>query len=387
LYQPLSSSRLGLILASVNPREGNSNWLEIDGGAIVENVDHLLKLTGVRLMAVVKANGYGHGITEVVRIATSAGATYCGVARVEEAFELRRAGIEAPILVLGYTPDQHLADAIGRNVTLTIFHPEQVETLTTAASAAGRPALVHVKVDTGMSRLGAQPAIAYQLLGRLTEAPEVEVEGIFTHFARADEPDDPTTSLQERRFLDLLAEVEAAGLRPPLVHAANSAAALTRPSTHFDMVRIGIALYGLEPSTKVPLPQGFQPALAWKAHLTHVQNYPVGTGVSYGHIYKTRGEERIGVVPVGYGDGYRRVDGNAVLIHGQRVPVVGRVCMDQLMVQLDGVPQAKVGDEAVLLGYQGEEHIRAEEIASHWGTINYEMVCGLGARVPRVYIG
>lgn len=371
----------------MKPREGNSNWLEIDRGAIVENARHLLKLTGVRLMAVVKANGYGHGITEVVRVAVSAGATYCGVARVEEAFELRRAGVEAPIHVLGYTPDEKLADAIGRNVTLTIFHPEQVENLLAAANAAGRPALVHVKVDTGMSRLGAQPAIAYQLLGRLTEAPAIEVEGIFTHFARADETDDPTTALQERRFLDLLAEIEAADLRPPLVHAANSAAALTRPSTHLDMVRIGIALYGLDPSNKLPLPEGFKPALAWKAHLTHVQEYPADTGVSYGHVYRTRGEERIGVVPVGYGDGYRREEGNAVLIHGQRVPVVGRVCMDQLMVQLDHVPQAKVGDEVVLLGYQRDEHIRAEEIAERWETINYEVVCGLGARVPRVYIG
>jgi alanine racemase len=383
----LSSSRLGLILAFVKPREGNSNWLEIDRGAIVENASHLLKLTGVRLMAVVKANGYGHGITEVVRVAVSAGATYCGVARVEEAFELRQAGVEAPIHVLGYTPDEQLADAIGRNVTLTIFHPEQVENLLAAANAAGRSALVHVKVDTGMSRLGAQPAIAYQLLGRLTEAPAIEVEGIFTHFARADETDDPTTTLQERRFLDLLAEIEAAGLRPPLVHAANSAAALTRPSTHLDMVRIGIALYGLDPSNKLPLPEGFQPALAWKAHLTHIQEYPADTGVSYGHVYRTRGEERIGVVPVGYGDGYRREEGNAVLIHGQRVPVVGRVCMDQLMVQLDHVPQAKVGDEVVLLGHQGDEHIRAEEIAERWETINYEVVCGLGARVPRLYIG
>ncbi|KPK94507.1 MAG: hypothetical protein AMJ88_04060 [Anaerolineae bacterium SM23_ 63] len=371
----------------MKPREGNSNWLEINRGAIIENASHLLKLTGVRLMAVVKANGYGHGITEVVRVAVSAGATYCGVARVEEAFELRRAGIEAPILVLGYTPDEQLADAIGRNVALTVFHPEQIETLVAAASVAGRPALVHVKVDTGMSRLGAQPAIAYQLLGQLTKEPSVEVEGVFTHFARADETEDPTTALQERRFLDLLAEIEAAGLRPPLVHAANSAAALTRPSTHLDMVRIGIALYGLDPSTRVPLPEGFQPALAWKAHLTHVQQYPAGTGVSYGHVYQTHGQERIGVVPVGYGDGYRRVEGNAVLIHGQQVPVVGRVCMDQLMVQLDHVPQAKVGDEVVLLGHQGEEHIRAEEIAKRWETINYEVVCGLGARVPRVYVG
>jgi len=369
----------------MNSKDAYSNWLEIDQGAIIDNIGQMLELTGVRLMAVVKANGYGHGIAEVVRVAESAGATYCGVARVEEAFELRRAGIEAPIMVLGCTPDDCLVDAVGQNIALTLFHSEQVNVLSAAAGVAGRPARVHVKVDTGMSRLGAPPALAFELLRRLTEAPGVEVEGIFTHFARADEPDEPTTAVQERRFLDLLAEVEVVGLRPPLAHAANSAATLTRPGTHLDMVRIGIALYGMAPSPGTPLPTGFRPALTWKARLTHIQKYPPNSGVSYGHVYKTRGEETIGVVPVGYGDGYRRVEGNQVLVHGQRVPVVGRVCMDQLMVQLDDVPQAQVGEEVVLIGSQGDEQISAEEIAVRWGTINYEVTCGLGARVPRVY--
>ena len=367
-------------------KDAYSNWLDIDRGAIVGNASQLLELTGVRVMAVVKANGYGHGITEVARVAVSAGATYCGIARVEEAFDLQQAGIEAPIMVLGYTPDDCLVDAVRQNITLTLFHLEQVGVLSAAAGVAGRPARVHVKVDTGMSRLGVPPALAFELLRRLTEAPGVEVEGIFTHFARADEPDEPTTEIQERRFLDVLAEAEAAGLRPPLAHTANSAATLTRPSTHLDMVRIGVALYGLAPLSGTPLPEGFRPALTWKARLTHIQRCQPNTGVSYGHVYRTCGEETIGVVSVGYADGYRRMDGNQVLIHGRRVPVVGRVCMDQIMVRLDDVPHAKVGDEVVLIGSQDAERISAEEVAVRWGTINYEVTSGITSRVPRVYL-
>jgi alanine racemase len=214
----------------------------------------------------------------------------------------------------------------------------------------------------------------------------VEVEGIFSHLARADETQVAVTEGQERKFNDLLAEIESAGLRPPLAHIANSAAALSRPSSHLDMVRIGMALYGLSPAQEISLREGMQPALSWKARLSHVQSYPPGSGVSYGHAYTTQGDERIGVVPVGYGDGYRREHGNQVLIQGAHVPVVGRVCMDQLMVKLDDVPQAQVGDEVVLIGSQMGGKITVEELASHWGTFNYEVVCGLSARVPRQFV-
>ena len=363
-----------------------STWVEVDAKVIEDNVRYFVENTGSQVMAVVKANGYGHGITEAARVAVSAGATYCGIARVEEAVDLQQAGIEAPIMVLGYTPDDCLVDAVRHNITLTIFHLEQVEILSAAAGCAGRPARVHVKVDTGMSRLGVTPALAFELIHRLTEAPGVEVEGIFTHFARADEPDELATEIQERRFLEVLAEAEAAGLRPPLAHAANSAATLTRPSTHFDMVRIGVGIYGLAPLSGTPLPEGLRPALTWKARLTHIQKCRPNTGVSYGHVYRTRGEETIGVVSVGYADGYRRMDGNQVLIHGRQIPVVGRVCMDQIMVRLDDVPHAKVGDEVVLIGSQDAEHISAEEVAARWGTINYEVTSGITSRVPRFYL-
>jgi alanine racemase len=366
---------------------GNSNWLEIDRGAIANNLRKLKELTSVRVMAVVKANGYGHGIVQAAQVAAEAGAAYCGVARIDEALELRRAALETPILVLGFTPSERFVEAIGNDITLTIFQPEQVEVLSGATAQAGRMAEVHVKVDTGMSRLGATPAEAFQLVRRLSQLKGTHLEGIFTHYACADEPDKPITAQQEKQFLDLLAELQSAGLKPPLTHAANSAAALTRPTSHLDMVRVGIALYGMDPSPEVRLPSGFLPTLTWKAQLSSTFTLPPNRGISYGHDYVTMAHEKIGVVPVGYGDGYRRVPGNQVLIHGKRTPVVGRVCMDQLMVRLDNIPDAKKGDEVVLLGRQGEESINASELAHIWGTINYEMTCDLSARVPRFYRG
>jgi alanine racemase len=333
-------------------------------------------------MAVVKANGYGHGIVEMAKAAAKAGSSYCGVARIDEAIELRRAGVKSPILVLGHTPSDRFRDAAERDISITLFQPEQVEHLPVLP---GKKIAVHVKVDTGMSRLGAPPSVAYDLVHQLRARQGIFVEGIFTHYARADEPDEPITAQQELIFLDLLAELETANARPPIAHAANSAAAITRPHSRLDLVRIGIALYGMHPSEQVALPPALMPALAWKAQLSSVARIPAGRGVSYGHEYVTQKEERIGVIPAGYGDGYRWTRGNVVLIRGKKAPVVGRVCMDQFMVNLDHIPEAAVGDEVVLMGSQGEERIWAEDLAQTWNTINYEVTCGLSARVPRFY--
>jgi len=367
-------------------QNGYSNWLEVNRTKLKQNLKRIQQYTNTNVMAVVKANGYGHGIIEVSRIAAEAGVSYCGIARVEEGLELRSAGIRLPLLVLGYTPPYRFDRAIEADISITMFEPEQIDPLLEAAKRVGKTATVHVKVETGMGRLGAAPETAKSILQRLHHSQEAVVEGLFTHFARADEPDKPTTEDQQDVFNRLLEEVTEAGLRPPIIHSANSAASLTRPGTHYDMVRAGIALYGLPPSPDVPLPPGLEPALTWKAQLCEVRTLPPGTGISYGHIYTTTGQERIGVVPVGYGDGYRRVAGNSVLVHGHKVPIVGRVCMDQMMVQLDSVPDAAVGDEVVLIGRQGSEAITADMLAEHWGTINYEVVCGLSARVPRIYL-
>jgi alanine racemase len=363
-----------------------SNWLEIDLGAIENNVRWYLQNTGVQVMAIVKANAYGHGAVPVAKAALRAGASWCGVARIDEALELRRAGLDCPILLLGFTPSGRVRDAIDEQISLTVWCEEQIKLASSTAQTTGKPARLHLKVDSGMSRLGAQPEEAQALAIQLANTSGIIFEGLFTHFARADEADRSTTEWQESLFLRVLSTLDAKGLRPPLVHAANSAAGLNRPSAYFNLVRAGIAIYGLHPSSECPLPEEFRPALSWKSVLSQVKMLPPGRGLSYGHEYTTRSEELIGTLPAGYADGLRRVKGNQVLVAGRRVAVVGRVCMDQALLQLDGVPHASEGDEVVLIGAQGDERISAEEVARRWSTINYEVVCGIGPRVPRLYV-
>jgi alanine racemase len=369
----------------VDGRDHFATWAEVDLGVIAENVHQFRARTASQVMAVVKANGYGHGAVPVAQAALRGGAAWCAVARLEEALELRQAGLSCPILLLGYLPVAQMDQAIARRISMTVWQAEQFGSLASAAERAGELARVHLKVDTGMSRLGVQAAQAPELAQQLAQTPGLVFEGLFTHFARADEPGIGTTADQEGLFLNLVRALENAGLRPPLVHAANSAAALTRPNALWDAIRLGISMYGLDPSPQVRCPDGVRPALTWKAVLSQVKTLPPGRGVSYGHIYVTGGDERIGTVPVGYADGFRRVTNNQVLIGGQRVPVVGRVCMDQVMVQLDSVPEAQAGDEVVLIGRQGNQVISAEEVAERWETINYEVVCGIAARVPRLF--
>lgn len=362
-----------------------STWAEINIATIENNVRLLAQSTQAQIMAVLKANAYGHGVIPVSQAVRRAGATWCGLARVEEALELRYAGYDGPMLVLGFTAPGRVRSLIEADVAMAVWSEAQLAAFVQAASEVGKPARVHLKVDTGMSRLGIPAQEALQLAERIKNQRGITFEGVFTHFARADEEDPGPTEGQEQILRQVVEALEQAGLRPPLVHAANTAGSLTRESAHFDMLRVGIAIFGLHPSPQCRLPDGFQPALAWKSQLSHVQVLPKGRGVSYGHEYVTRREERIAAVPVGYADGFRRVSGNVVLVGGRRVPVVGRVCMDQISLQLDGVPEAKVGDEVVLIGEQGGERISAEEVAERWSTINYEVVCGLSPRVRRIY--
>lgn len=363
-----------------------STWVEIDLAAIEDNVCSVRELSGAEVMAIVKANAYGHGALPVAQAAIKAGATWCGVARIEEALELRTMGLECPILLLGYTPAGKMHDAADQGISLTVWSHEQVQHASAVGIKLGTPARLHLKIDTGMGRLGIPAESALALAEHISETPGVLLEGVFTHFARADELDNTTSDHQEKIFRSVILELEARGLRPPLVHAANSAASLARPSAHFDMVRLGIAMYGLHPSPERPNPPSFRPALTWKTVLSQVKRLPAGSGVSYGHEYITQKDERVGTMPVGYADGYRRTTGNHVLVGGQRVPVIGRVCMDQTMIQLDDVPEARAGDTVVLLGEQGDSRITAEDIAEIWGTINYEVVCAIGARVPRILV-
>lgn len=362
-----------------------SNWVEVDLGAIENNLQYFKRISRATLMAVVKANAYGHGAIEVAQAALRAGIGWLGVARTSEARALRQAGIEAPVLVLGYTPPDQLESTIGLNISMTVWAAEQIEHVASLAQRMGAMARLHLKVNSGMNRLGAKPDDVLSLAQQIAGSPGILFEGVFSHFARADEANPLPSDIQAERFAFALDQLDKHGLRPPWVHLANSAAGLTRSQSHFDLIRVGISMYGLHPSDECKNPPEIRPALRWKAVLSQVKCIPPGEGVSYGHIYNTHAVEKIGTIPVGYADGFRRVEGNQVLVAGKRAPVVGRVCMDQIMVRLDQEPEAQAGDEVVLIGEQGGERISAEEVGKIWGTINYEVVCAIADRVPRVY--
>jgi alanine racemase len=369
----------------MEPKDLYTSWVETDLNAIEKNIRLITHITQSDVMAVVKANGYGHGAMPVAESALRGGATWCAVSQVEEAIILRQSGLNCPLLVLGFTPSARLSEAIEQDISLTFWSKEQIQEIMKSAQAMGQKSKVHLRVDTGMSLLGAQPEAVEDIV-RLAHGLEgVQLEGMFTNFSRADEPEMDTTSQQFKTFLDLLSRLESAGLRPPIVHTANSAATLVNPETHLDMVRIGSAMYGFHSSPECLLPEGFSPALTWKTQLSQIKLLPPGRGLSYGHVYITQRNEHIGTLPIGYADGLRSIEGNKVLIRGREVPVVGRVSMDQCLVQLDSVPEAEVGDEVVLIGRQGEMQISAEEVAQRWNAINYEVTCGISARVPRLY--
>jgi len=361
-----------------------STWLEIDLAAISNNVSLIKAKTHTEVMAVIKANGYGHGAIPSAQAAVKGGATWCGVARIEEALALRKAGISCKIMVLGYTPPAKIIEAIDQRITVSIIDPGLTKEYLKYASINGSKLDAHVKVETGMGRLGMQPDLVPNFLQNL-KGTNIEVSGIFTHFPRADEPRSDATIKQIKIFNSLLKDLQRQGIKPTIVHAANSAAVINFPDAWYDLVRPGNAIFGLKPSPDTLLIEGILPALTWKARITSVRMMPPGSGISYGSTYITKSNERIGVIPIGYGDGFRRVDNQQVLVHGKRVNVVGRVCMDQCMLQLDHVPEVQVGDEVVLLGKQGGEEIMSEEVAQRWGTINYEVVCGLADRLPRIY--
>lgn len=361
-------------------------WLEIDLTVLQKNYQFLTQLTGRLVMPVVKANAYGHGLEKVAECFEKAGAQWLGVARIEEALLLREAGLKARILVLGYTTPLRVAHAIKAGITLTVYDFAVVEAYAAQAHKLGEKLVVHAKIDTGMGRLGIQAHEADRFINAIQNRPDLKLEGIFTHFACADEPSKLYTSSQLEIFNRVIAQLEQQGIHPELLHASNSAGALMVPEAHFNLARAGITLYGLPPSHEVFIPADIQPALAWKTRLISIKTLPPGHGVSYGFKYFTSREERVGVIAAGYGDGLRRQPGNQVLIRGRKLPIIGSVCMDQCMVQLDELPEAAIGDEVVIIGRQGNAEISATDVADAWGTINYEVICGLAARMPRYYL-
>jgi alanine racemase len=372
-------------------RPRRPTWVEIDLSAIAHNTRLIAEIVGlqVRILASLKADAYGHGAIKVAHTVLHNGAGMLGVATVSEATPLREAGIRAPILVFGYTPPWQMREAAYLDLTVTLYSIEAAQALSRAATALNKTVRVHVKVDTGMGRLGIRAEELDEIV-RLVEhvrgLPGVELEGIFTHFATADSLDSAYARKQLARFQHVLHVLEQKHLRPPLIHAANSAALLVLPEAHFDMVRPGIALYGLDPSDEVRLPMGFRPALAFKTQVAQVKVVPAGEGISYGSTYVTERPTIVATLPVGYADGFRRGPANwgSVLIHEQQAPILGRVCMDQCMVDVSHIPQVRAGDEVVLIGRQGAASLTAEEVARRLGTIHYEVVSEILARVPRV---
>ena len=359
-------------------------WAEVDLDAIRWNVSRL-KPDGAELMAVVKANGYGHGDVEVARAALEAGATWIGVALVEEGLRLRGAGIDAPVLVLSEFPAGSERAALAAGLTPTLCSEVALDRLTQAIG--GNDLGVHVKIDTGMHRAGVYPPEAtVAFVGRVAAAG-LRLDALWTHFARSAE-DEKTTLTQLETFLSVVEDVRAAGHRPSLLHAANSGATILYPETHLDMVRPGIAMYGLEPAPGVGSDLGLRHALTWRSIVSATRRLPAGEPVSYGHRYRLDDDATVATVPVGYADGYPRLLSSRadVVIRGRRCRVAGSVTMDQLIVDCGDLP-VQPGDPVVLVGRQEGELIPAEELARHAETIGYEIVAGIGERVPREYVG
>jgi alanine racemase len=359
-------------------------WVRVDLDAVAGNVRLLRAIAGVPLMVVLKADGYGHGAVRVARAALAAGAEALAVATLGEARALRERGVVAPVLVLGYLPPWQAEEALRLRLDCAVYDDDGAQALAAAGAALGTPARVHVKVDTGMARLGLRPGETGPFLERLGALGGIEAAGIYTHFASADAPDLASARGQLAAFTALLRELESAGLRPPVAHAANSAALLRLGEARLDMVRPGIACYGLAPSPDAPLPPGFRPALSFHSEVAQVKEHAAGTPISYGGAFVTARPSRIATVPAGYADGVRRSPPwREVLVRGQRAPVVGRIAMDYIMVDVSDIAGVRRGDAVVLIGAQGDEAISADEAAAWLGTISYELLTGILPRVPR----
>lgn len=364
---------------------GRATELRVDLSAITYNARRLGEIARVPLMAIIKADAYGHGAEAVARAALDGGATALGVATLGEALRLRKAGLTVPLLALGYT-DPASADRLAEAaITCTIFDAETGAALAAYGRAIGRDIVAHVKIDTGMGRLGARPEDALPLLRALRGMPGLRVAGLYTHFATADSADETYTREQIAVFDAILAQAAAEGVRPPTVHAANSAATLRHPSTRYDLVRCGIALYGLDPDPNTPKPADFRPALSLVTRVVQVKDLPAGASVSYGRRWVASRPSRIATLPIGYADGLRRVPAwREALIAGRRAPIVGRICMDYCMLDVTDIPGVARDDEVVLFGRQGGDAITLEEAAGWLGTIPYEVACAITERVPHI---
>ena len=379
--------------------ESHIIWAEINLNAIAHNVREIRRITNPKasLMVAVKANAYGHGIIEVARQALKSGADALGVARIGEGIRLRKAGIDVPVLIFGYTLPSEAARLYEFDLIQTVSSHETARALSHAASALDLKINIHLKVDTGMGRLGllpdnrrAAPAdSAVEEVKSIARLSNLKLKGIFTHFATADWSDKSYAEKQFQFFSNFLDQLYQAGLKFSVRHAANSGAIIDMPQTHLDMVRAGISIYGLYPSDEIDKSRiKLLPAMSLKARIIHLKKVPAGFMVSYSITHETKKPTAIATIPAGYGDGLSRLmsSNGHMLVHGQKAPIIGRVCMDLTMIDVGHIPEVKIEDEVVIFGHQGSASISADEIAELTGTINYEVVTRILDRVPRVYI-
>lgn len=367
-------------------------WAEINLDNLAHNMREVRRVTDENSLvtAVVKANAYGHGSVVVSEVFLKNGADRLAVATLSEAIELRKAGIKAPILILGYTPDSQHSLAMEYEIIETVYNLENVRKLSQIAVQNNRMAKIHLKVDSGMGRIGFLPnEESIDLIVKIYSLPNIEVEGIFTHFAKADEVDKSYTKIQFNRFKWVVDNLIERGIDIPIVHCANSAAIIDMPEYNLDMVRGGIMIYGLYPSKKVNCKKvDLKPAMTLKATISNIKEVPEGFGISYGQIFRTSKKSKIATIPIGYADGYSRLltGKTTMCIKGIKAPLVGRICMDQCMLDVTDVDDVEIGDEVILFGDGSNNTPHIDEIAEALGTINYEVVCMVSRRVPRVYL-
>lgn len=361
-----------------------NTYAEIELEAIKHNIAEIKKIISpkTKFMAVVKANAYGHGAVAVSRAAVESGVDYLSVANVREALELREAGMLMPILILTESPTSVMDEIVQHRLTQTVYSYAEAKALSDEAVKRNKKAAVHIKVDTGMGRVGVNPSEAVALYHKIASLPNLIIEGIFTHFAKAEEHGDSYTDQQFEKFKNIITRLDEI----PIKHAANSAATLFHPQTHLDMVRVGLMMYGIYPSGGTHRSICLRPALSFKTRVAYIKRVTQNMPLSYGGTHVTSHETTIVTLPVGYADGYSRKLSNKakVLIKGKRYPVVGTISMDMTLVDV-GDAKVEVGDEVVLIGSQGVETISADEVARLSDTISYEIICSIGKRVPRIY--
>ena len=367
-------------------------WAEVDLDALAHNMREVRRLAekNAEVIAVIKADGYGHGAKKIAQTLLDNGADRFAIAVLDEGIELREAGFKVPISILGFTDKERAEEIVRHNLEQAVYSWDLAEALSKEAVKQGKEAKIHIKVDTGMGRIGLKPEVAsVQLIKKISQLPNIVIEGIFTHFAVADAIDKEYTKGQYEKFNWICGELEKENVKINVRHCGNSATIIDLPDMHMNVVRAGIMLYGLKPSDEVMLDKlELKQVMSLKVRISHVKEIEAGKSVSYGRKFIAEKKSMIASLPIGYADGYTRMlSGKAeALVKGRRVPVTGRICMDQCMIDVTGIEDVKVGDEAVLFGKQGDGFIHIDELAEKLGTINYEIVCMISKRVPRVYI-